>query len=58
MNALARKTLHKRVKITVGGRSVVAAEIEQIIEVRPEDTKFNRLLEILRSDVTIRIPSV
>ena len=47
MDSLARKILHKPVEITVGGRSVVAAEIEQIVEVRPEDTKFNRLLEIL-----------
>lgn len=47
MDSLARKILHKPLEITVGGRSVVAAEIEQIVEVRPEDTKFNRLLEIL-----------
>ncbi|KIM90655.1 hypothetical protein PILCRDRAFT_811102 [Piloderma croceum F 1598] len=47
MDSLARKILRKPVEITVGGRSVVAAEIEQIVEVRPEDTKFNRLLEIL-----------
>ncbi|KAJ7047496.1 P-loop containing nucleoside triphosphate hydrolase protein [Mycena alexandri] len=47
MDGLARKILHKPLEITVGGRSVVAAEIEQIVEVRPEDTKFNRLLEIL-----------
>ncbi|KAJ6629120.1 P-loop containing nucleoside triphosphate hydrolase protein [Mycena sp. CBHHK59/15] len=47
MDSLARKILHKPLEITVGGRSVVAAEIEQIVEVRAEDTKFNRLLEIL-----------
>ncbi|KAJ7228786.1 P-loop containing nucleoside triphosphate hydrolase protein [Mycena pura] len=48
MDALARKILHnKPLEITVGGRSVVAAEIEQIVEIRAEDTKFNRLLEIL-----------
>jgi ATP-dependent RNA helicase DDX46/PRP5 len=47
MDSLARKILHKPLEITVGGRSVVAAEIEQVVEVRPEDTKFNRLLEIL-----------
>ena len=34
-------------EITVGGRSVVAAEIDQRVEVREADTKFNRLLEIL-----------
>ncbi|EKM59396.1 uncharacterized protein PHACADRAFT_249858 [Phanerochaete carnosa HHB-10118-sp] len=47
MDSLARKILRKPLEITVGGRSVVAAEIEQIVEVRDEDTKFNRLLEIL-----------
>lgn len=48
MESLARKVLkHKPLEITVGGRSVVAPEIEQIVEVRQESTKFNRLLEIL-----------
>lgn len=47
MDSLARKILKRPLEITVGGRSVVAAEIEQIVEVRAEDTKFNRLLEIL-----------
>lgn len=47
MEALARKILRKPLEITVGGRSVVAAEIEQIVEVREEESKFNRLLEIL-----------
>lgn len=48
MESLARKVLkNKPLEITVGGRSVVAAEIEQIVEVRSEDTKFHRLLEIL-----------
>ncbi len=47
MDSLARKILKKPLEITVGGRSVVAAEIEQIVEVRPEDSKFTRLLEIL-----------
>lgn len=48
MESLARKVLRNRpLEITVGGRSVVAAEIEQIVEVRSEDSKFNRLLEIL-----------
>lgn len=48
MEGLARKILHnKPLEITVGGRSVVAAEIEQFVEVREESTKFNRLLEIL-----------
>jgi len=47
MDSLARKILKKPLEITVGGRSVVAADIDQIVEVRAEDTKFNRLLEIL-----------
>ncbi|EPQ59328.1 P-loop containing nucleoside triphosphate hydrolase protein [Gloeophyllum trabeum ATCC 11539] len=47
MDSLARKILKKPLEITVGGRSVVAPEIEQIVEVRPEETKFTRLLEIL-----------
>ena len=47
MEALARKTLIKPVEIVVGGRSVVAPEITQIVEVRSEETKFVRLLELL-----------
>lgn len=48
MESLARKVLrNKPLEIIVGGRSVVAPEIEQIVEVREEGTKFNRLLEIL-----------
>ncbi len=47
MDALARKILVKPLEITVGGRSVVAPEIDQRVEVRDADTKFTRLLEIL-----------
>ena len=47
MDSLARKILTRPLEITVGGRSVVAPEIDQIVEVRDEDSKFNRLLEIL-----------
>jgi ATP-dependent RNA helicase DDX46/PRP5 len=47
MDALAKKTLHDPVEITVGGRSVVAPEITQIVEVREEKDKFHRLLELL-----------
>lgn len=47
MEALARKVLIKPIEITVGGRSVVAPEVTQIVEVRAEDTKFVRLLELL-----------
>lgn len=44
---LARKELKKPVEITVGGRSVVSDTIEHFVEVRKEDEKFFRLLEIL-----------
>ncbi|KAJ5419564.1 uncharacterized protein N7487_003114 [Penicillium crustosum] len=47
MESLARKTLNEPVEITVGGRSVVAPEITQIVEVRNNDQKFFRLLELL-----------
>jgi ATP-dependent RNA helicase DDX46/PRP5 len=47
MESLARKALNNPIEITVGGRSVVASEITQIVEVRNEDKKFVRLLELL-----------
>lgn len=47
MDALAKKTLNKPVEITIGGRSVVAPEITQIVEVRAETEKFHRVLELL-----------
>ncbi|KAF9429141.1 pre-mRNA processing RNA-helicase, partial [Entomortierella beljakovae] len=47
MEALARKLLKRPLEITVGARSVVAEDVTQIVEVREEDTRFNRLLEIL-----------
>jgi ATP-dependent RNA helicase DDX46/PRP5 len=47
MDALAKKILKDPVEITVGGKSVVAPEITQIVEVREEDKKFFRLLELL-----------
>lgn len=47
MDALAKKTLQSPVEITVGGRSVVAPEITQIVEVREEKEKFHRLLQLL-----------
>ena len=40
MEALARKTLAKPIEIIVGGRSVVAPEITQIVEVRNEEQKL------------------
>ena len=47
MESLARKTLIKPIEIVIGGRSVVAPEITQIVEVREENEKFVRLLELL-----------
>ena len=47
MDALAKKTLQSPVEITVGGRSVVAPEITQIVEVVEEKEKFHRLLGLL-----------
>ncbi|KAJ3185683.1 pre-mRNA processing RNA-helicase [Gaertneriomyces sp. JEL0708] len=48
MEALARKILQKPLEITVGGRSVVASDVEQIVEVLQDDNaKFLRLLDIL-----------
>ena len=47
MDALAKKTLQSPVEITVGGRSIVAPEITQIVEVVEEKEKFHRLLGLL-----------
>jgi ATP-dependent RNA helicase DDX46/PRP5 len=47
MDSLAKKVLDNPVEITVGGRSVVAPEITQIIEIRDENSKFVRLLGLL-----------
>ena len=47
MEALARKILTTPIEITVGLRSVVCADVTQIVEVIEEDNKFLRLLEIL-----------
>lgn len=47
IDSLTKKVLKSPVEITVGGRSVVAKEIEQIVEVREEASKFLRVLELL-----------
>lgn len=47
MDALVKKVLKNPVEIEVGGKSVVASEITQVVEIREEKTKFNRLLELL-----------
>lgn len=47
MEQLARAALCNPVEIQVGGRSVVNPDIEQCIEIRPEEERFLRLLELL-----------
>ncbi|KAK4144703.1 P-loop containing nucleoside triphosphate hydrolase protein [Dichotomopilus funicola] len=47
IDALTKKVLREPVEITVGGRSVVAAEITQVVEILDESKKFVRLLELL-----------
>jgi len=47
IDALTKKVLNQPIEITVGGRSVVAKEITQIVEIREENLKFIRLLELL-----------
>jgi ATP-dependent RNA helicase DDX46/PRP5 len=47
IDALTKKVLREPVEITVGGRSVVAPEITQAVEVIDESKKFIRLLELL-----------
>lgn len=47
MELMARKALRNPVEILVGGKSVVAAEITQIVEVREANTRFTRLLQLL-----------
>lgn len=47
MEGLARKILNKPVEVQVGGRSVVAKEVDQQVFVIEEDSKFLKLLEIL-----------
>jgi len=47
IDALTKKVLRDPVEITVGGRSVVAPEIAQAVEIIEEKDKFVRLLELL-----------
>ncbi|PRP78953.1 hypothetical protein PROFUN_13265 [Planoprotostelium fungivorum] len=48
VEVLARRILTKPLEIIVGERSVVCSDVTQIVEVREGDTKFRRLLELLR----------
>ncbi|KAF9767415.1 pre-mRNA processing RNA-helicase [Fusarium sp. DS 682] len=47
IDSLTKKVLKNPIEVTVGGRSVVAKEIDQIVEVREEPSKFLRVLELL-----------
>ncbi len=47
VETLARKVLVDPVEIQVGGRSVVNRDITQYVEIRPEEERFLRLLEVL-----------
>lgn len=47
VESLARKVLKKPVEITVGARSTASGDITQYVEVREEDDKFMRLLQLL-----------
>ncbi|XP_045034713.1 probable ATP-dependent RNA helicase DDX46 [Daphnia magna] len=47
MEALARRILNKPIEITVGGRSVVCADVEQHVLVMEDEQKFLKLLELL-----------
>lgn len=47
VEVLARQVLNNPVEIQVGGRSVVNKDITQFVELRPEEDRFLRLLEVL-----------
>jgi hypothetical protein len=47
VETLARTVLQAPVEIQVGGRSIVNADITQLVELREEDDRFLRLLEVL-----------
>lgn len=46
MEVLARQVLQSPVEIQVGGRSVVNKDITQLVEIREEEDRFLRLLEV------------
>ena len=47
VESLARKILANPVEIVVGGRAKSSSDVEQFVEVRSEETKFKRLLQLL-----------
>eukprot|EP01119_Soliformovum_irregulare_P010096 TRINITY_DN2468_c0_g1_i1.p1 TRINITY_DN2468_c0_g1~~TRINITY_DN2468_c0_g1_i1.p1 ORF type:complete len:779 (-),score=263.67 TRINITY_DN2468_c0_g1_i1:26-2362(-) len=49
VETIAKKILsHMPLEIVVGGRSTVSDTVEQVIEILPEDKKFERLVELIR----------
>lgn len=52
VETLARTVLQAPVEIQVGGRSIVNADITQLVELREEDDRFLRLLEVLPASVS------
>lgn len=47
VEGLAKKVLHMPLEIIVGGRSVASSDITQHVEIRDDDDKFMRLLQLL-----------
>jgi ATP-dependent RNA helicase DDX46/PRP5 len=47
VETLARGLLVNPIEVSVGGKSVVNADVTQIVEVRPKEERFLRLLELL-----------
>ncbi|KAL0205404.1 hypothetical protein P9112_000711 [Eukaryota sp. TZLM1-RC] len=48
MEALAKSTLNKPIRVIIGGRSRVCGEIQQVVYIVPRVEKFDKLVEILR----------
>lgn len=46
VETLAKKVLHTPLEIIVGGRSVASSDITQHVEIRDENDKFMRLLQV------------
>lgn len=46
MEALARRILNKPIEITVGGRSVVCADVEQHVLVMEDEQKFLKVYHL------------
>lgn len=48
VETLAKKILQRPIEIVVGGRSVVCSDVEQLVEIIPEDQKYKRLMELVK----------